>query len=146
MVNIFLNGGRKYNQSKYDKSKRRRLKKTKKSYKARRKKEDSVASVNPSEVKDCVKQKFKKSSFDERDKRIPIVLLGDAVFNNTMKGKNAGVSRVLRAKLKEASNNNRLVLVDVDEYLTSQVKYTMYNFCICVLLIALPFNRFAPNV
>ena len=52
---------------------------------------------------------------------MPLIVFGDAKFLTTMRGKRAGLSRVLFRKLKQLERCGRVKVVQVDEYLSSQV-------------------------
>jgi hypothetical protein len=56
------------------------------------------------------------------DKGVPIVAFGNAMFGLTMKGKLPATLMRLRKKLLEADRDEKLVLIFIDEYLTSQVR------------------------
>ena len=57
-----------------------------------------------------------------KKRKIPLVALGDAKWGKRRwRGSLPGLSGVLRRKLQEAERQGRLVVVNIDEYLTSQV-------------------------
>ncbi|KAG2203935.1 hypothetical protein INT47_007518, partial [Mucor saturninus] len=140
LVNIFCSGGKKYNpdekahpcRNKADYKQRREKKKKKKNKKkmtlqvgksslsapATAYTTVSVTTSGPST--ETQNQKWKKAPF-KNEKKVPLIALGNAVFNVTMKGKQSGMLHRLRKKMEEASADERLILVYTDEYLSSQM-------------------------
>ena len=61
----------------------------------------------------------------------PIIAFGDAMFGSKnhihLKGQPVGVVGVLWKMLKRREKLGKLVVVPIDEYLTSQVSYTSCN-------------------
>lgn len=55
-------------------------------------------------------------------KKIPLIALGDGKWKRRWRGTMPGLSGVLRRKLRAAENQGRLVVINIDEYLTSQVR------------------------
>jgi transposase len=62
-----------------------------------------------------------KSSALQTDNKIPLIGFGAVKFAPTMKGKLAGLAERCRHVLRKAERQGRLVMIDIDEFLTSQV-------------------------
>jgi transposase len=65
-------------------------------------------------------KKWKPSAL-QTDNKIPLIGFGAANFASTMKGKLAGLAERCRHVLRKAERQGRLVMIDIDDYLTSQV-------------------------
>lgn len=120
MINIFVTGGKKYLKRGFRQTDRD----TKKRNRKRRKKRP-----NRRKEKGKSKEKTKKRRLKpfERDDRIPLIGLGDAVFLTTMKGTIPGLARRLTKLLKRAEYEGLLVTVPVTEYKTSKVSNHKLN-------------------
>ncbi|KAI8065060.1 hypothetical protein BDF21DRAFT_427729 [Thamnidium elegans] len=113
MVNIFVNGGKKYLRQEFKQTGR-----DKKRGNPKRKKRRPVK-----KEKGKGKEKLKKRKLKpfEPDNRIPLVALGEAIFPTSMKGTIPGLARRLVTVLKKAEDEDLLVTVPVTEYITSKV-------------------------
>lgn len=114
MVNIFVNGGKKYQKEPFanadhtdrPKKKRKRRRKGKK----KEEKGKGKQKTNKRKPKPLV-----------QDQKIPLVGLGSAVFPSTMRGTLPGLAKRLVKVLKRAEKEGLLVVVPVQEHLTSRV-------------------------
>ncbi|KAI8330330.1 hypothetical protein BC941DRAFT_518221 [Chlamydoabsidia padenii] len=114
MVNIFINGGKKYNH-------RRLQQQSPPERRRRRDDEDRTSPIAPANP--AIKErKWKKASSAHNSSKVPVVVFGAATFGrNTFKGKPAGLADKCRKILQKADKDGRLVLIDMDEFNTSHV-------------------------
>jgi hypothetical protein len=86
LLNIFLDGG-----SKYNTEKRRTKKGGSKKHKKRKKKGRQPTPSEPTPSKSPVKNKWKKAEFNLRPNKVPLLAFGDAMFSGSMRGKKTGL-------------------------------------------------------
>lgn len=118
MVNIFVNGGKKYLKREFKQTGNDPKKGNTKERKRKRRSERETVKKKGKEKEKIGKRRLKPF---EQDDRIPLVALGDAVFPTSMRGTIPGLSRRLVNILKNAEREGLLVTVPVTEYMTSKV-------------------------
>ncbi|KAI8050697.1 hypothetical protein BDF21DRAFT_432415 [Thamnidium elegans] len=107
MVNIFVNGDKKYLRREFKQTGRDKKRGNPKKKRKKRR------PVKKEKGKGKAKLKKRKLRPFEPDNRIPLVALGDAVFPTSMKGTIPGLARRLVTVLKKAKDEGLLVTVSV---------------------------------
>lgn len=114
MVEILIDGGKKYNRERRSIRKRKTKRRANKRSNAR---ERPIIEIPTKPFK------FKPAQF-ELSSKVPLIVFGDGMFgkdNVKLKGNRCGVTDKLWKALKRREKSGNLVAVTVDEYLTSQI-------------------------
>lgn len=120
MVNMLVNGSKKYN-------KRRRSKKKKKEKKKRNRQRKQQDTVIPQTV---AKKKWRPAKFEQDMRKVPLIIFGDGMFGKDsvkLKGNRTGVTGVLWRAIKKREREGDLLAITIDEFKTSRICYKCYD-------------------
>lgn len=134
MVEILIDGGKKYNRERRSIRKRKTKRRANKRSNARERPiieiptkyeyiDNAKLSSDAKHTSHCRPSKFKPTQF-ELSSKVPLIVFGDGMFgkdNVKLKGNRCGVTGILWKALKRREKSGNLVAVTVDEYLTSQI-------------------------
>lgn len=117
MLSIFVDGGDKYNEKQPppQQAAEGQKKKRRKKNKGQTNNKEAEGSKVPQKA-----NKWRKQAFQSNDGKVPLIAFGNAMFSDTSKGYQAGLTKVCRRLLKKAERQGRVCFIPIDEYNTSQ--------------------------